>query len=247
MKVSFGALGDEAAIAPYKLRLTALGQPHDVGFADRGDGHGQIPLIWRWREAGSAGDFEATHPRLRLEFSQRRPNYAIGWKNQDRKNSLFGVRDDETMPALGRPPYSPVLPRRAPGLLTEWPAGARLGSRVFRRVGNPSENPRQKTGAQGSSGSRVAFSLVPFFWRRKRKELGRGSDHPNQITSRSDARLPSPLPSPAGRGTFTGGQTRNQAGNALQQAARFRAARTNHQVLGKVTPVWPWYLPPRSR
>jgi hypothetical protein len=54
--------------------------------------------------------------------------------------------------------------------------------RVFRRVGNPSENPRQKRGAEEISGSRVAFLLVTFLWRRKEKLLGRGSEYPHQTT-----------------------------------------------------------------
>jgi hypothetical protein len=39
--------------------------------------------------------------------------------------------------------------------------------------------PRQKTGAQESSGSRVAFLLVPFLWRRKEMELVGGGETPH--------------------------------------------------------------------
>jgi len=40
----------------------------------------------------------------------------------------------------------------------------------------PFGNPVQKRGAQGISGIRAAFSLDTFFWRSKRKYLGRRAE-----------------------------------------------------------------------
>jgi hypothetical protein len=42
-------------------------------------------------------------------------------------------------------------------------------ARCQRAKDGPSGNPRRKRGAQEASGNRAAFSLVTFFWPRKRK------------------------------------------------------------------------------
>jgi hypothetical protein len=48
--------------------------------------------------------------------------------------------------------------------------------------------PGESSGAQDSSGNRVAFSLDTFFWRRKRKYLAHGCENPHSNTpSRSDS------------------------------------------------------------
>ncbi len=57
--------------------------------------------------------------------------------------------------------------------------------RVLRRGWEaPSENPVRTRGAQDQSGIRAAFSLDTFFWRSKRKYLGRRSENRLQNTRR---------------------------------------------------------------
>ena len=38
-----------------------------------------------------------------------------------------------------------------------------------------------------------------------------------------------------------------EKGGALTAEGAARGSRRGAQVFGSVTPVWPWYLPPRSR
>jgi hypothetical protein len=73
------------------------------------------------------------------------------------------------------------LPRRAPEVS---PGKTRRGALGIKRVARGIwisllATPGETSGAQGLSGNRAAFSLGPFFWRRKRKDLGRGSEHPH--------------------------------------------------------------------
>ncbi len=61
------------------------------------------------------------------------------------------------------------------------PLGVRHGCRTLPKGQDaPFGNPVQKRGAQGISGIRAAFSLDTFFWRSKRKYLGRRSENRHQ-------------------------------------------------------------------
>ncbi|WP_154671592.1 hypothetical protein [Candidatus Methylobacter oryzae] len=53
---------------------------------------------------------------------------------------------------------------------------------VSRGAGAPSADPRQKRGAQETSGNRAAFLLDTFLWRSKEKYLALGCENPIQIT-----------------------------------------------------------------
>ncbi|OAI00271.1 hypothetical protein A1332_18985 [Methylomonas methanica] len=61
---------------------------------------------------------------------------------------------------------------------SEQPVGAMHGCIALPKGQEaPFGNPVQKRGAQGISGIRAAFSLGTFFWRSKRKYLGRRSEN----------------------------------------------------------------------
>jgi len=86
-------------------------------------------------------------------------------KPRGHKNRAHPTRFDKV--------FTPVMPRRAPQLLAR---SARRGAAgmplVFGGAGAPSENPRQKRGAQETRGIRVSFLLDTFLWTSKEKYRG---------------------------------------------------------------------------
>jgi hypothetical protein len=75
------------------------------------------------------------------------------------------------------------LPRRAPELSAELARQGRCmdATHYQRAKDGPSGNPVESEERKESSGNRVAFSLVTFFWRGKRKSLAFGCENPIQI------------------------------------------------------------------
>ncbi|MBD9357451.1 hypothetical protein [Methylomonas albis] len=88
----------------------------------------------------------------------------------------------------------------------------------------PSGKPVQTRGAQGTSGIRAAFSLDTFFWRSKRKYLGRRSEN-RLINNRRD----SDTSTPSNREVFSIIQARNHTVGVILSNDR----ENNSAILGQ--------------